>query len=44
VIRPAERGLLLTDDHFAAELDWTRTARQWRGLYAAAPAVRGGAD
>jgi hypothetical protein len=35
VIRPAEQGFLLTDDHFPAELDWVRTAVEWRGTYAA---------
>jgi spermidine synthase len=35
VIRPSQRGALLSDDHFPAELDWARTAREWRTSCAA---------
>jgi len=34
VVRPTGPGHLLTDDHFPAELDWTRTAVAWRRRYA----------
>jgi predicted membrane-bound spermidine synthase len=37
VTRPSELGALLTDDHFATELDWARTAVTWRSLCAARP-------
>ena len=30
-------GVLLTDDHFAAELAWAETARCWRGLCSERP-------
>ena len=32
-VRPTGRGLLLTDEHFAAQLDWARTAVRWRRVY-----------
>lgn len=34
VLRNEPGGALLTDDHFAAELDWARVAVRWRQLYA----------
>ena len=30
-------GQILTDDHFAAECAWARTAQQWRGGYVSRP-------
>ena len=36
IVRPAEGGLLLTDDHFPAEVHWARIAMQWRRLYTVA--------
>lgn len=43
-IRPADDELLLTDDHFPAELHWARTAMRWRALYAATPSGGGYAE
>jgi hypothetical protein len=34
IVEATTEGRLLTDDHFPAELDWARTAHQWRSLYA----------
>jgi SAM-dependent methyltransferase len=37
VVRLGERGCLLTDDHFPAELDWARLAAAWRSQAAFNP-------
>jgi hypothetical protein len=33
IVELRAKGKLLTDDHFAAEKDWARTAMRWRGAY-----------